>query len=207
MQSFLQGRILTMTLASLQVFMQVMMVMPAKSWAQDLDSSPPVIESRPVEQGIKGENQVFTATVTDDKGVASVFLHYRLNGESVYQDRRMEPLGSTGIYSTTLSTDSDVDAIQYYIEATDLAENRTLQGFAFDPMERELTERATPAAQKPAVEAPSPGMSTKRKILYGVLGLVVVGALASAGGSGGGSGGGSDPNVDVTITVEPLPTN
>ncbi|MGQ7844077.1 hypothetical protein ACUNV4_06360 [Granulosicoccus sp. 3-233] len=205
MQSFLQGRLLTMALAGLQVFMQVMLVMPTKAWAQDLDSSPPVIESRAVEQGFKGETQVFTATVTDDRGVAAVFLHYRLDGESVYQDRRMEPLGSTGIYSTSLTTDSDVDVIQYYIEATDLAENRTLQGFAFDPIERELVERALPVADAPAAEAPAPGMSTGRKVLYGVLGLVVVGALASAAGGSGSSGGTSDQNVDVTIVVEPLP--
>lgn len=203
MQSFFQGRSLTMTLAGLQVLMQVMLVMPTKAWAQDFDSSPPVIDARPVEQGNKGENQVFTATVTDDKGVASVLLHYRLDGESVYQDRRMEPIGTTGIYSTTLPTDKDVDAIQYYIEATDLAENRTLQGFAFDPMERTLVERAVTAVNTPAVEVPAPGMSTRRKILYGVLGVVVVGAIASAGG-GSSSGGGSDSNVDVTITVEPL---
>ena len=204
MQSFLQGRILTMTLAGLQLFMQVMLVMPTKTWAQDLDSSPPVIESRPVEQGIKGETQVFTATVTDDTGVASVFLHYRLDGESVYQDRQMEPLGSTGIYTTSLSTDSEIDSIQYYLEATDLAENRTLQGFAFDPIERELVERAVPVVDAPAVEVPEPGMSTGRKVLYGVRGLGVVGALASAAG-GSSSSGTSDQNVDVTIVVEPLP--
>ncbi len=205
MQSLLQSRFLTMTLAGLQVFLQVMLVMPTKAWSQDLDSSPPVIESRAVEQGFKGETQVFTATVTDDRGVASVFLHYRLDGESVYQDRRMEQLGSTSIYSTSLSTDSDVDAIQYYIEATDLAENRTLQGFAFDPIERQLVDRAVPAADVPAVEAPAPGMSTGRKVLYGVLGLVVVGALASAAGGSSSSGGSSEPGVDVTIVVEQLP--
>lgn len=203
MQSFLHGRILMMALAGLQVFMQVMLVVPTNAWAQEIDSSPPAIDSRPVETGFKGENQVFTATVTDDKGVESVILHYRLDGESVYQDRRMEPIGTTGIYSTTVSTDASVDAIQYYIEATDLAENRTLQGFAFDPMERQLAERSVAVADTPAVEAPEPGMSTGRKILYGVLGLVVVGALASAGGGGGSSGAGNE-SVDVTIVVEPL---
>lgn len=203
MQTFLHGRIFRIALAGLHIFMQVMLVVPANAWAQDIDSSPPVIDSRAVEMGIKGENQVFTATVTDDKGVVSVILHYRLDAESLYQDRRMEPIGTTGIYSTTVATDSTVDAIQYYIEAIDAAENRTLQGFAFDPMERQLSERTVPVAQTPAVEAPEPGLSTGRKILYGVLGLVVVGALASAGG-GGGSSGSTDEPVDVTIVVEPL---
>lgn len=205
MQSFRARRSLTLALALLQIVLQLTLTLPA-AHAQSLDSSPPVIDSRTVEEGFRGENQVFTATVTDDREVASVILHYRLNGETVYQNRVMEPIGSSGIYSTTLTTSNESQAIQYYIEATDVAQNRTLQGFAFDPMERRLLERAQPVSQAPVaepIEQPS-GMSTGRKVLYGAIGLLVVGALASASGGSGSSSEASDPGVDVTIVVEPL---
>lgn len=202
MQSAIQRRVLTLTLSILHVIMQVVLVLPRDSWAQELDTDPPVIEFKPVAEGVKGDSQVFTATVTDDRSLESVVLHYRTDGESLYQNREMEALGSTAIFTTTIVTDERTDVIQYYIEATDAAGNRTLQGFAFDPVERTLVERATEVAEAPPQVVPG-GMSTRSKILYGVLGVVVVGALASA--AGGGGGGGESPQVDVTIEVDPLP--
>lgn len=204
MQFLIRQRMLTTAVVALQLFMQVMLVMPSSSWAQTLDTDPPRIDFKPVVEGLKGDSQVFSATVSDDREVASVMLHYRLDNESTYQNRTMSPIGSTGIFSTTLKVDSTVEVIQYYIEAMDEAGNRTLQGFAFDPIERQLLDRQVPAAQT-ATTVPEPGMSTGRKILYGVLGLVVVGALASAAGGSGDSGGSSNPDVPVTITVRPLP--
>jgi hypothetical protein len=202
MQSIFHGRVSTMTLAVLYLVAQLTMAMPSNSWAQNLDTDPPVIDFNPVDKGIVGESQVFTAAVTDDNGVRSVVLHYRLDGESLYQDRKMELLGNSGIYTTTVATEENVKTIQYYIEATDLAGNRTLQGFAFDPVERQLAPRPAPIIATPVAEADT-GMSTREKVLYGVLGLVIVGALASA--AGGGGGGGSEPQVDVTIISDPLP--
>ena len=203
MQFLIQRRWLTVALVALQMFMQVALVMPSQAWAQTLDTDPPQIDFKPVVEGLKGDSQVFSATVTDDREVASVLLHYRLDSESVYQNRAMSPIASTGIFSTTLKVDDAVETIQYYIEATDRAGNRTLQGFAFDPIERQLVERQVPAAQVTREVEPAQGMSTGRKILYGVLGLVVVGALASA--AGGSDSGGSTQTVPVTITVGPLP--
>ncbi|ASJ72366.1 hypothetical protein [Granulosicoccus antarcticus] len=203
MQFLIRQRMLTSAVVALQLFMQVMLVMPSSSWAQTLDTDPPRIDFKPVVEGLKGDSQVFSATVSDDQEVSAVMLHYRLDNESVYQNRTMSPIGSTGIFSTTLKVDKTVEVIQYYIEATDKAGNRTLQGFAFDPIERKLLDRQVPAAQTTDV-VPEPGMSTGRKILYGVLGLVVVGAIASAAG-GSDSGGSSAPDVPVTITVSPLP--
>lgn len=193
-----------MTLVVLQMFMQVTLLMPSQSWAQTLDTDPPRIDFKPVVEGRKGDSQVFSATVSDDREVAGVQLHYRLDDESIYQNRTMNPIGSTGIFTTTLKIDDTVDVIQYYIEATDLAGNRTLQGFAFDPIERQLVERIVPAAQLAMDEKePAQGLSTGRKIVYGVLGLLVVGALAGAAGGGGSDG--SAPQVDVTIISDPLP--
>lgn len=202
MQFLIQRRLLTAALVVLQMFMQVALVIPSQAWAQTQDTDPPRIDFKPVVEGLQGDSQVFSATVTDDQEVASVVLHYRLDSDSVYQNRTMSPIASTGIFSTTLKIDDAVTTIQYYIEATDKAGNRTLQGFAFDPIERQLVERQIPAAQLTREVEPEQGMSTGRKILYGVLGLVVVGALASAAG---GSDSGSSPTVPVTITVGPLP--
>ncbi len=203
MQFLIQRRLLTVALVVLQMFTQVALVMPSQAWAQTLDTDPPRIDFQPVVEGLKGDSQVFSATVTDDREVASVLLHYRLDNESVYQNRAMSPIASTGIFTTTLKIDDVVDTVQYYIEATDVAGNRTLQGFAFDPIERQLIDHQVPAAQLTREEVPAPGMSTSRKILYGVLGLVVVGALASAAGGSGSDG--SSATVPVTITVRPLP--
>ncbi|NND90524.1 MAG: hypothetical protein HKN42_06640 [Granulosicoccus sp.] len=180
-----------------------MLAMPSAVLAQNIDTEPPQIEFKPVREGLRGDNQVFAATVTDDQGVDSVFLHHRLQGETIYQNRKMQVLGSTGIYTATITTSEMDEAIEYYLEATDLSGNRTLQGFAFDPIERQLVERQVPAATEPVAGSGS-GMSTRSKILYGVLGLLVVGALASAAG-GGSSGGTGTEVVPVTITVQPLP--
>lgn len=202
MQSLVKGRKLTSPLIVLQIFLQLSLVLPGPALAQVLDTSPPVIDFRAVEEGYKGDSQVFSVTVTDDRAVAAVILHYRLDSESTYQTRRMGVLGTTSIYTTTVSIAESVDSIQYYIEATDVVGNRTLQGFAFDPLQRQLVERQAAVAETSQADSPS-GLSTRTKVLYGILGLVVVGALASAAG-----GGGSDseaPGVDVTIVVEPLP--
>lgn len=203
MQFFIRRRWVTVILVVLQVFLQVALVTPSHSWAQTPDTDPPRIDFKPVVEGLKGDSQVFSATVSDDREVADVLLHYRLDDESVYQNRSMTPIGSTGIFTTTLKIDDTIDTVQYYIEATDKAGNRTLQGFAFDPIERQLVERQVPANQQASSERESSqGLSTGRKILYGVLGLVVVGALAGAAGSGGSDS--SSPQVDVTIIADPL---
>ncbi len=133
MQFFIQRRLLTVTLVALQMFMQVALVMPSQSWAQTLDTDPPRIDFKPVVEGLKGDSQVFSATVSDDREVADVLLHYRLDDESVYQNRTMTPIGSTGIFTTTLKIDDTVDAIQYYIEATDKAGNRPCRGLRLTP--------------------------------------------------------------------------
>lgn len=198
-------RVLTHLLALLHLMMSLMWILPATSaHAQSAaDSEPPVIDFEAVSEGYAGDSQVFTATVSDDTNVEVVTLYYRFSEDALYANRIMSPLGSSGIYTTTIETDvapAGTTSIQYYMEALDSAGNRTLQGFAFDPIERELVD--TPVAVAESASAPVvAGMSTGRKIVYGVLGLVVVGAIASSAGGGGGS----DPGVPVTINVQELP--
>jgi len=175
----------------------------AVAYAQDNDVDAPVIELERVDDGILGDKQVFAATVTDNVGVVSVKLHYRFTDDDAYQSIDMRAIGSTDIYTAAVETRGvQAEVIQYYLQAQDAGRNRAIQGFAFDPIERNLVNPggvATPVAEAP----PEPGVSTGRKIFYGVLGVVVLGALASAADDGGSSDGGSSgPRVPLNITVE-----
>jgi len=199
-------RLLTSLVALLQLSMSILWVWPAAvAHAQDIDSEPPAIVFEAVSQGYFGDSQVFTATVSDDTSVEAVTLYYRFNADSQYENREMKMLGSTDIYTTTIDSDSVPDgatSIQYYMEALDGASNRTLQGFAFDPIERKLIE-APAAVTRTAVAPVEVRMSTGRKIVYGVLGIVVIGAIASAASGGGSSD--TPPGVPVTVNVQELP--
>lgn len=178
---------------------------PGAALAQTIDADPPAIEPAVAVEGLRGDNQVFSATVTDNDSVESVTFHYRLGDSGPYERVAMEMLGTTGIYTISIESadiPESTELIQYYFEALDAAENRTLHGFAFDPLQRTLVDVPTVAAQ-PAVEAPAAtGMSLQKKFIYGALGLLLVGVLASAGGGGGG---GSDAGVPVTIVGGELP--
>ena len=206
MQSVISNRVVTSLIALVHIVTSIVVLLPTSAIAQAVDAQPPVIETQLVSRGFRGEGQVFTATVTDDIEVASVTLNYRLDPNDSFDRLSMESLGATGdIFSATVATTESTSVIQYYIEATDVAGNRTLQGFAFDPVERELIDRPVQVTEAAAEEVNvTSGISTGRKVLYGVLGLIVVGALASASGGGGG-GSMSGGQTPVTIQVEQLP--
>jgi len=210
-------------LATLMAAIQVLFLLVATppAFAQEVDREAPVVTFEPLEQGRRGDTQVFSANVSDEVGVEAVRLFYRFDIEGVYRAVPMELLAETSIYSASIDgIDRDVEVIQYYIEARDASGNRTVEGFAFDPLERvlldnvELADGASPAggavvADEQPIET---GMSTGRKVLYGVLGIVAIGALASlAGGSDGGGGGTSSgpindqpSQVRVNVIVDPL---
>ena len=179
--------------------------------AQSEDRTPPLIDFQPLEEGRRGDTQVFSANVSDDSAIESVTFRYRTDAAEPYRALPMEPLGGTDIYTVSIDgADASAESIQYYIEAIDEARNRSIEGFAFDPLERVLVEPGVPIVDAaPAPDAPSTGLSTGQKILYGVLGVVVVGAIAAAAGGGGGSDGGrplgDDTDVPVTVVVDPIP--
>ncbi len=184
-----------------------MVLIPLKAHAQAADLDPPVIDLQIVEQGARGDSQVFSATVTDNELIVSVMLHYRFGDSMPYEAIEMSSLSNTSIFTASLETsDEQSDVIQYYVEAVDGAGNRAIQGFAFDPFTRNLVAAAVVANVDPE-PALVPSISRNRKILYGVLGLIVVGALASASSDSGASGnnrGSEGPNVPLTVVVDPL---
>jgi len=175
------------------------------AWAQSIDTEPPVIELEIVGEGVRGETQVFSVTVTDNVDVTSVTFHYRYDGEVEYSSAAMSLIPNTTVYTTSVDPGpSTANAIEYYVEARDGGDNRTLQGFSFDPLDRSLVSADAYTVVTQA-EPASTGIPTNRKIIYGVLGLLVVGALAaSSGGGSGGSSGGAGPAVPTQIIVEPF---
>lgn len=204
-------RLLTSFVAFIHVVFSTMLVLPASVNAQSaIDPDPPVIEHDRIAEGVIGDSQVFSATVLDDVGVETVVLQYRFEASAPYQSLDMRKIGSTDIFSVSIETQATgAKIIQYYIEARDAAGNRSIRGFAFDPLERDLVKGSgSPAVATVTTTGPSEapaatGMSTGRKVLYGVLGLVVVGALAAAAGGGDSDDGdGGSTGVPVTITVD-----
>lgn len=187
---------------------------PSTALAQSVDVEPPTIEFERIERGVLGDTQVFSTTVLDDREVAEVTLHYRFGADAPYESVSMIALAGTSIHTASIPTTLDTNPnLQYYLEARDTSGNRSIQGFAFDPLERQLVaaESTEPAAvaQNSAPPIATDGISTGRKVFYGILGVIAVGALAAAAGGSGGGGGNElsadDPNtIPLTITVDPL---
>ena len=197
-------RFATLVISVFHILTMTMFSISNTAWAQDLDSEPPVIELEIVNEGVRGETQVFSATVTDNVAVTSVMLNFRYDGEKNYSSASMTLIPNTSIYTASLaSAPISANAIEYYVEARDGGDNRTLQGFSFDPLDRALVSADQITEPTDTQRAP---LSTNRKIIYGVLGLLVVGALAagSSSSSGGGNTGGPGPEVPTQIIVEPF---
>ena len=200
------------------LFASTLLALPPNAFAQTGeagDTDPPLIEFEPVERGVRGDTQVVSAGITDDVAVDSATLHYRLDADAPYRSLAMEPLRGTSIYSASVETaDTGAEVLQYYVEARDAAGNRSIRGFAFDPLERALVEGDAPAVAAESAAAPEPGLSTRQKVLYGVLGVIAVGAIAAAAGGSsgggdpargddpGGAGDGPGTGIPVNITVE-----
>jgi len=181
----------------------VSLLVTTPSFAQEVDREPPTIVYEPLERGRQGDRQVFSVTVTDNVEVESVTLRYRPAGTVAFAPVPMTSLSGTDIRTASIENlDPEVSVIEYYIEARDTAGNRSIEGFAFEPLERRLVDPAVPLAEDGAVVVAG-GLSTEEKILYGVLGVIVVGALV-ASASGGDSGGGGANEVPVRILTPQL---
>jgi len=207
MRRTIYSKLTSSLVAITHLVFSVLLVAPGLVQAQSTDVDPPFIELEIVEEGVSGETQVFSAAVSDNESVSSVTLFYRFGNTAAYISAPMSVIQSTDIYTASIDTSSTgANLIQYYMEARDAGGNRTVQGFAFDPFERLLNEESIAAsnsvvAAAPVVPVAAPRMSTRRKLIYGALGVLVVGGLASSIG-GGSSGGGGNEQVDLTILVD-----
>lgn len=209
MNRTIQNKFMNSFLAFAHVVFSVFVLVPNVSHAQDTDINPPMIQLEAVADGVQGEVQVFSATVTDDNEIASMTLFYRLGSDAEYTSMPMTIVAGTDIYTASVDTvDSSNTVIQYYMEAKDLGGNRTVQGFAFDPFERTLSSdgasaSSTQAAAIPAANTATGGdSSTVRKVVYGLLAVAVVGGLVAASNKPS-SGNATDAGeVELTIVVD-----
>jgi len=96
------------------------------------DTTPPEIAHTPVTVALSGEEITISATVTDDRAVASVTLYYRKIGEVGYKSLAMSPVGAT--YSATIPASDVVEpGLEYYIVALDTSSNEATSGTAENP--------------------------------------------------------------------------
>ncbi len=185
----------------------------AQSSNSTIDGNPPVIELEVIPRGIAGQEQVFTSLVSDDSQVQDVFLYFRFNGQQAYNSILMESIGGSSYYIATVSPEeNDTRDIEYYIQARDVAGNRTVEGFAFEPIVRQLrtapvnqTDQTTAGSSTTTTsgsETPTPSSSGGFKLWHLAVGIALLGLVAgAAGGGSGGGGGGNGQTVPLTITV------
>ena len=171
-----------------------------------VDVEAPIIELEALAETEADGSQVFSALVADDQQLKDVTLYHRRSGQQAFTRQDMEPLGDTGYYSATLTTDpSDLRAIEYYLQARDEGGNRTVSGYAFDPYHRLLTRASSRENSEPWQPAISnqPVAKTPRRWWAVALGVLAVGVLAAA--AGGGDNSEESGRVPVTIDIiEPV---
>jgi len=164
------------------------------------DVEPPKIEfeqgGTEIEAGIK----TFSATVTDNVGVANVTLYVKDANDIAFRPITMNPsTGDPDVYSVELSLDPVVsDKIEIYIRADDVSGNSIFEGQKFSPLTFTVVPMITDAVvSEEATEPEKPekkkkGMSTMTKVL---IGLGVAALIASAGG------GDDDDDDEGTVTI------
>jgi len=167
-----------------------------------IDVEPPLIEHTIVSAVEAASRQSFFATVVDDAELDSVSLYYRFQDDPAYSTVLMNRVSYSSTYTVHIPTDPDsARNIEYYIQARDKAGNRTVRGYAFNPLLREINLPTT--AAEPVATETQPGMfesiGKRKTVLYVVLGVLAVGAIAVAADSGGDEP--SCPNNLCTITI------
>jgi len=172
-----------------------------------LDVEPPLIEHEVVAENEAGIRQTFVATVVDDQELDRVQLYYRFKGESRYSLSTMNRVSFSSTWIAQIATDpATPQDMEYYIQANDKSGNRTVRGYAFNPLVRKIIPG--PGAEVPAEEpaaSTQPKTTNTRKTLYVVGGVLLLGLLASA--LGGGSSETPPPNGEsctdgrCTVTI------
>ena len=84
-----------------------------------LDEEAPVITHNAVTAGTKGRQLNIDAVLTDNVGVTSAILRYRVSGSSSWQSAYMK-LVTGDLYRGSISAyETNVDSVEYYLEASD----------------------------------------------------------------------------------------
>jgi hypothetical protein len=154
-----------------------------------VDVAPPLIEHEVASQAESDIRQTFVANVVDDGELDSVVFFYRFAGETIFTRYVMAPLSASSTYIAQIPTDPKIfTTIEYYIQARDLSGNRTVRGYTFSPLIREILPPKRPVVVNPQVLV---GVDEKNKtsrvskVLYAVGGVLLLGLIAGASSSGG----------------------
>jgi len=183
-------------------FSQILLGMSAAYAQSDpIDVEPPLIEHAVVDAVEASFRQSFVATVVDDAELDTVSLYYRFENDPTYSTMVMQRVSYSSTYIVHIPTDADSDRnIEYYIQARDKAGNRTVRGYAFNPLLREINKPATAVEPAPPPESTSmfESIGKRKTALYVVLGVLAVGVIANSAGSKSKP---ACPNDVCTITV------
>jgi len=168
------------------------------------DLEGPVIEHAPPADSLqKGDPVTISAKVTDNVGVKSVILNYRLSGTQNYQQIDMTALGSSLFNGTIPAIRVSIGTMEYYIEATDLSGNTVLRGLNFSPLTFAIK---APQVTQPVIAQPAPSqLKTEKKsnswIWWAVGAVVAGGATYALTRDSGGDG----PSTGTIIISSPQP--
>lgn len=179
-----------------------------------VDVEPPLIEHELVKQAEADIRQTFVASVVDDEELAQVDLFYRFGGETSFSRYQMMRVSYSSTYIAQIPTNpNELAPMEYYIQASDASGNRTVRGYTFSPLVRQIiapanhVEATAQDESDPGTKAPNSTASKLPKAVYIVGGVLLLGLIASAGGSSGSSPSGGEEcgtaGCRLTITVNP----
>ena len=176
-----------------------------------IDVEPPLIEHDVIDEAEADIRQTFVATVVDDEDLDSVLFFYRYAGETSFSRYAMMQVSYSSTYIAQIPTDPDsYTPIEYYIQARDTSGNRTVRGYAFSPLVRNIVSASAVADQKETIVgtadgAPEPVTRQLPKAVYIVGGVLLLGLIASAASSSSG-GTGTECGTNgcrLSLTVNP----
>lgn len=178
---------------------------------EEVDLEPPLIEHDVIDEAEADIRQTFVATVVDDQDLDSVIFYYRYAGETSFSRYVMMQVSFSSTYIAQIPTNPDNDrAIEYYIQARDTSGNRTVRGYTFSPLVRNIVMPAPEEAVVQTASAESSDVSAEKsaglpKVVYIVGGVLLLGLIASAAGSSGGgsdSGGCGSEGCRLSLTID-----
>ena len=175
-----------------------------------IDVEPPLIEHDVNDEAEADIRQNFVATVVDDEELDSVLFFYRYAGETSFSRYLMMQVSFSSTYIAQIPTDPDsYTPIEYYIQARDTSGNRTVRGYVFSPLVRNIVPRVAVADKADAMvgtagQVPEKVTRELPKAVYIIGGVLLLGLIASAASSsgGGGKGCGAD-GCRISLLVDP----
>ena len=197
----------TLTQTFICIFILQLIIPPVSAEQLKLrapDVEPPSIifnqNQAELEEGI----QTFSATVTDNVGVASVTLYYKGENDVAFMPQLMQKDPSNpDLYTAALSIDSVISKrLEVYLRADDVSGNSIFEGQKFSP----FTFTIIPESQQGKLASGDSPVAEEEGMSIWMMTLIGIGVLALAGGGSGGGGGTSDTSNTGTITITtPLP--